>query len=427
VNLAHPDRPRDGEVIGLVGLAHGTSHFFHLMLPPLFPWLMKDFALSYTDVGLLTTTFFVISGIGQALAGFVVDRVGGWRVLCFGVAMLAIAGVVLGFATSYPWLLLSATIAGVGNSIFHPADFTLLNHRVSQPRLGHAFSVHGISGNLGWAAAPLFMAGVTSVAGWHVAGFGAAAVGATVFITLCVRRRTLEQASEELVGVRSPKDLATEERTSHFAFLSSSAVWLSFAFFLFATMAFGILQNYAPAILSHVYGVSLVLASTGLTAYLLGSGIGLLSAGFFGERADRMVAPALGFAALMAAVLASGAMPRLALWPLMASIGFGVGMAGPGRDLLVRRAATSRFGRTSFGRVYGFVYSGLDAGQALSPLVFGPMLDAGRFRQALVAIAFLQLAALLTALRVSSRVRAETPQSVNAGALESRARGGEAS
>ena len=133
---------RDREVIGFVGLAHGTSHFFHLMLPPLFPWLMTDFSLSYTDVGLLTTTFFVISGIGQALAGFVVDRVGGWLVLCFGVGMLALSGVVLGLATSYPWLMLSATCAGLGNSIFHPSDFTLLNQRVSQPRLVQRSSPH---------------------------------------------------------------------------------------------------------------------------------------------------------------------------------------------------------------------------------------------------------------------------------------------
>src|SRR4029453_9007498 len=125
--------PRDREVIALVGLAHGTSHFFHLMLPTLFPWLMREFSLSFTDVGLLTTTFFVISGIGQALAGFVVDRVGGWRVLGFGLGVLASSGVVLGLVTSYPWLMLSATLAGVGNSIFHPADFTLLNQRVSRP------------------------------------------------------------------------------------------------------------------------------------------------------------------------------------------------------------------------------------------------------------------------------------------------------
>jgi MFS transporter, FSR family, fosmidomycin resistance protein len=402
------DAPRDREVIALVGLAHGTSHFFHLMLPPLFPWLMHDFSLSYTDVGLLTTTFFVISGIGQALAGFVVDRVGGWLVLCFGVGMLALSGVVLGVATSYPWLMLSATFAGLGNSIFHPSDFTLLNQRVSQPRLGHAFSIHGVSGNVGWAVAPLFMAGVTNAFGWHVAGFGAAAIGAAVFTILCLRRRVL-------AGAVLPARIAThhaDQRSGQFAFLASGAVWLSFAFFLFTTMAFGILQNFAPAILSHVYGVSLIVASSGLTAYLVGSGTGMLSAGFLRDRADRMVAPSLGFAAVMAAVLASGEMPSAALWPLMLSIGFGVGFAGPGRDLLVRRAATSRFGRSSFGRVYGFVYSGLDTGQALSPLVFGPVLDAGHFRQPLIAIAVLQAAALLTALRVSSRTRSGEPKVV---------------
>jgi FSR family fosmidomycin resistance protein-like MFS transporter len=403
--------PRDREVIALVGLAHGTSHFFHLMLPPLFPWLMRDFSLSYTDVGLLTTTFFVISGVGQALAGFIVDRVGGWKVLCFGVGMLALSGVVLGLATSYAWLMVSATCAGLGNSIFHPSDFTLLNQRVSQPRLGHAFSIHGVSGNIGWAVAPLFMAGVTSAFGWHVAGFGAAAVGAAVFTTLCLRRRVLADATSPMTP-RVAGDEA-DHRSGQFAFLASGAVWLSFAFFLLTTMAFGILQNFAPAILSQVYGVSLIVASSGLTAYLAGSGTGMLAAGFLRDRADRIVAPALGFAAVMAAVLAWGEMPSVALWPLMISIGFGVGFSGPGRDLLVRRAATSRFGRTSFGRVYGFVYSGLDTGQALSPLVFGPVLDAGHFRRPLIAIALLQAAALLTALRVSSRVRSGEPATVS--------------
>jgi MFS family permease len=405
-----PVASSDGEVIALVGLAHGTSHFFHLMLPPLFPWLMEEFSLSYTDVGLLTTTFFVISGIGQALAGFVVDRVGGWRVLCFGVGMLALSGLVLGLATSYSWLMLCAIFAGLGNSIFHPSDFTLLNQRVSQPRLGHAFSIHGVSGNVGWVVAPLFMAGVASVLGWHLAGFGAAAVGVAVFTTLFLRRRALDDV-EGLMTSRITTGDAHQE-AGQFAFLASGAVWLSFAFFLFTTLAFGILQNYAPAILSHVYGVSLIVAGSGLTAYLVGSGAGMLAAGFLKDRADRIVAPALGFAAVMAVVLASGEMPSVALWPLMVGLGFGVGFAGPGRDLLVRRAATSRFGRSSFGRVYGFVYSGLDTGQALSPLVFGPVLDAGHFQRPLIAIALLQGAALLTALRVSSRVRLEEPQGV---------------
>jgi MFS family permease len=361
------------------------------------------------------TTFFVISGVGQALAGFVVDRIGAQRVLLFGIGALALSGLVLGLSTSYVMLMLTAAIAGIGNSVFHPADFTLLNQRVSQPRLGHAFSIHGLSGNLGWAAAPLFMAGTASVAGWHAAGFGASALAATVLVIVWLRRRLLTHAASEIV-VHAEASGQPSAPTRPFAFLSSGAVWLSFAFFLVTTMAFGILQNYSPAILGEVYGVSLVMASGGLTAYVLGSGAGMIAGGFVAERGDRMVAAALGFAALMAGVLASGSMPSLALWPLMAMMGFGVGMAGPGRDLLVRRTATSRFGRSSFGRVYGFVYSGLDVGQAISPLLFGPLLDAGRFRQALVAVALLQTAGIFAALRVGSGVRRAGPLTADAGA-----------
>src|SRR6188768_2485117 len=144
-------------VISLVGFAHGTSHFFHFVLPPLFPYLMQEFGLTFTQVGVLMTTFFVVSGVGQALAGFVVDRVGSLKVLCGGIALLGASGLVLASAPNYAMLFAGAAVAGLGNSVFHPADFTLLNRRVSTSRLGHAFSVHGLSGSLGWAAAPVFV------------------------------------------------------------------------------------------------------------------------------------------------------------------------------------------------------------------------------------------------------------------------------
>jgi MFS family permease len=385
--------------MGLVGLAHGTSHFFHLMLPPLFPWLMQEFALSYTDAGLLTTTFFVVSGIGQALVGIVVDRVGARRVLFFGIATLSASGILLGLSNGYPMLVLTAAVAGAGNSIFHPVDFTLLNHGVTPSRLGHAFSVHGLAGNLGWAAAPVFAAGTAAVAGWHVTGLAMAGVGLVVLAVLWFRQGVLPRA--EAAAAATPHERAAPVApATGLAFLSSGAVWLCFAFFFLTTAAFGILQNYAPAILSRVYGVSLVVASGGLTAYLLGSAAGIVTGGFLASRGDRVIVFALGFAAFAAMVLASGSVPSPALWPLMAGLGFGVGAAGPSRDLLVRRAATSRFGATSFGRVYGFVYSGLDTGLAASPLIFGPLLDAGRFQHALAAVAALQVLALGAAVRV---------------------------
>ncbi|HUL68154.1 MAG TPA: MFS transporter [Burkholderiaceae bacterium] len=398
----------DAEVIGLVGLAHGTSHFYHLMLPPLFPWLMREFALSYTEVGLLMTVFFVVSGIGQALAGFVVDRVGARPVLFFGIGTLAVSALALGMSQSYAMLLGTAGLAGLGNSIFHPADFTLLNHRVAPPRLGHAFSVHGLSGNLGWASAPVFMAGIASVTNWHVAGFAASAVGLTVLTILWLRRDVLAEAAREVV-MRPAGGAQPAHDSRQLAFLRSGPVWLCFAFFFLTTAAFGILQNYSPAILGQVYGVSLALATGGLTAYLLGSATGMVVGGFLASRSEhneRPIAVALGLSATTAIVIASGSASVWMLLPLMAIMGFGVGVAGPNRDLLVRRAATSRFGRSAFGRVYGFVYSGLDTGLAISPVLFGPLLDAGHFREALAAVAVLQVLAMGTAWRVGGVARA---------------------
>lgn len=406
---ASPSRRQDAEVIGLVGLAHGTSHFFHLLLPPLFPWLMPEFGLSFTQAGFLMTVFFVISGVGQALAGFVVDRIGARPVLMFGVAMLALSALVLALAQSYAGLVAAAAVAGMGNSIFHPADFTVLNRRVSAARLGHAFSVHGLSGNLGWAAAPVFMAGAASMAGWHVAALCAGALGAAVLGLLILRRDSLRDV-EHVVAA----PVATAAAPAQLAFLRSSAVWTCFLFFFLATAAFGILQSYAPAILGHVYGLPLALATAGLTAYLLGSAAGMVAGGFVAARrsdSDRVIALALGVAALMAILLASGGVPAWLVLPVMAAMGFGVGTAGPNRDLLVRKAATAQFGKASYGRVYGFVYSGLDLGLALSPIAFGPLLDRGQFAAAMAGVAILQVLALLSALRVGQGARALHAQS----------------
>ena len=168
----------DARTIGLVGLAHGASHFFHLLLPPLFPWLMAEFGYSYVELGTVVSVFFVVSGVGQMLAGFLVDKVGARPILFAALASFALAGLVAASAQNYAMLVAAAVLAGLGNAPFHPVDFTILNQRVSPQNMGHAFSVHGISGNVGWAAAPVFMAGITSWTGsWRIACFSGAVFG----------------------------------------------------------------------------------------------------------------------------------------------------------------------------------------------------------------------------------------------------------
>jgi len=395
-----PAAEQDIETISLIGFAHGVSHFFHLLLPPLFPWLMHDFGLGFTGIGATMTLFFVVSGIGQALAGFLVDRYGAARVLGGGISCFALAGVVLHFATGYPMLLLVAALAGLGNSVFHPADFTVLNRHVSQARLGHAFSVHGLSGNLGWAAAPLFMTSIATAAGWRTAALAASVIALLALALLYWRRQAIADPLD--YHANRPRQPAGPT----FAFLGSRAVWLCFLFFLLITSAFGVIQNFASPILQALYGLTITTGAAALSTYLAGGAAGIVLGGFLAKSGDheRLIAAALGLAALFAVLLAAAVLPAWAILPLMAGIGFCTGIAGPSRDLLVRRAATSRFGQAAYGRVYGFVYSGLDLGLALAPLVFGGLMDARRFGEVLIGVAVLQTLAIFAALRVGRSV-----------------------
>jgi len=405
-SVAAPVGAGDFQVMSLVGFAHGTSHFFHLVIPSLFPWLMSEFNLSFTKAGTLTTGFFVVSGIGQAAAGFAVDRYGAQRVLSAGLALLTLSALALASAQGYPALVAAALLAGAGNAVFHPADFTVLNRRVSPARLGHAFSAHGVAGNVGWGVAPVMMAGIASAAGWRAAALSAAGLGLVAFASVVLLRGNLSApAPAHAAGAGH-----AAERSSPFACLRVSAVWMCFFFFLASTMGVSALQNFAPSVLNHVYGLPLTAAASALTIYLLGGAAGIAAGGFLAARYEaheRVVAVLLVMSAAMALVLASGGVPPVTVTPLMAIFGFCTGTATPSRDLLVRRAAMDRFGQRSFGRIYGFVYSGLDAGLSVAPVLFGPLLDRGMFPSVLYGVALFQGLAVLAALRVGhARVEA---------------------
>lgn len=393
----------DAMVIALVGMAHATSHVFHLLLPPLFPLLMVDFGFGYTEAGFLMTVFFVISGTGQAFAGILVDRYGARRVLMAGVGLMAASGLALAAAANYPMLLLAVVLAGLGNSIFHPADFSLLNQKVSPPRLGYAFSVHGLSGNLGWAIGVTLSGMALAWGSWRGAGVAAVLLALLSMATLLWARSLLDDERPKVgAGATAPG--------RSFAFLNTPVIWLAFAFFLLITAAFAGLQSFSAPVLGGIYGISLAAAVAGLTGYLLGSAAGMVVGGFVAARVqthDRTVGMALVGAALFATALATGLPPAWSVVPLMVGIGVGVGISGPSRDLLVRRIATNSLagGNASpaFGRVYGFVYSGLDVGMALGPLAFGALLDAGGIDGVLPGVALLQIMAVLTILAMGRR------------------------
>ena len=161
----------DFRVIGLIGAGHLISHFLQLALPPLFPILRTELDVSWAALGAITSVFYGVSAVAQAVAGFVVDRLGARRVLLGGMTLMGVAIALGGVASSYSMLLLVAALAGLGNSVFHPADYSMLNTSVSARRIARAYSIHQLSGNAGWVLAPLVVGTVTHLAGWRVALF----------------------------------------------------------------------------------------------------------------------------------------------------------------------------------------------------------------------------------------------------------------
>ena len=412
---------RDAMTIGLIGLAHGTSHFFHMLLPPLFPWLIRDFGSSYSELGLLVTLFFVISGIGQALSGFVVDRIGARPVLFAALACFVLAALAAAAAQSYAGLMLAAALAGLGNAPFHPVDFTILNKRVSQPRLGHAFSAHGISGNLGWASAPLFLAGITAATGsWRLACAGAALVALLVLLLVLWQRDAIDDrlgawAHERDAGAGRaagrPGNGAPPEHA--LAFLKLPSVWLCFSFFFWTTAALAAMQSFSSPALHQLYGLPLTITSLVITGFMLAGALGMVAGGFLVARVDRLertIGAALLLAAALLALVGSGVLNGAVAALLAALAGFGTGLAGPSRDMLIKRASPP--GAT--GRVYGTVYSGLDLGFAVAAPVFGALLDRGHasgvFFGAAMTLGVAVLAAAGVGVQVAARHRAPGEQ-----------------
>lgn len=390
---------QDASLIGLVGLAHMVSHFSQLLLAPLFPWLKDAFNASYAELGFLMTIFFVTSCAVQTASGFVVDRLGPRPVLFAGLGFLGLAAFGFAASTGYWMMAFFAIVAGIGNGVFHPVDYTLLNRKVSPPRLGHAYSVHGITGSLGWALAPAMMVPIALAFSWRAA---LASAGVLAFAVLAVlwfnrERLSLPAAPKPAQG---PAQAATESST---AFLRIPAVWMCFGFFFFYAMALSVVQAFAPEAARQLHGVPLALVAVCLTIYMVCAAGGMVLGGFLASdpaRCERVVGVGFGLAAVIALVLAFAHLPAAAVPVLFGAMGFSAGIAGPSRDLLVKKSTPDN----ATGRVYGVVYSGLDIGQAISPLIFGVLMDHGQFQGVLIGLAVVQAVLIASAFNVR-RVR----------------------
>jgi len=388
----------DIRVSGLIGLGHGCSHFFQLVLPPLFPFIIVDFDIGFTEVGVLMTVVFVTSGLCQFMAGFVVDRWGARRVLLSGFALDCAA--IAGFATLTEfWMFFPmAVLLGIGNSVFHPADFTVLNNAISPKRLGRAFGAHTFGGNLGWALATPLMFAIGSFYHWRTAILVAAAIGAAIWLLLWFNRR-------DLVGGGAPKrqEEGTAE-TSGFAPMMSMPVIYCFLFFVLLALSLIAVQDFLPLTLLALHGTALEIGAQALSGFLLGSAAGVIIGGVLADRTSRhSLTISLGLLGSAMLFLLAGfvSLPTLLIVAAVSFAGVLSGLTTPSRDMLVRSATPA--GAT--GRVYGFVYSGLDVGSALAPATVGILLDGGEPLSVMLLIAGVLVLAIFTVVSIRPRAR----------------------
>jgi MFS family permease len=395
-------RNNDARIIPLVCAAHFVSHFYILVLPPLFPFIRDFYNVSYTQLGLALTAFNITTALCQTPAGFLVDRIGARSVLVSGLVLGAACLAIVGLFPSF-WLLVAMfALLGVANGVYHPADYAILSQLVSNERASQAFSLHIFAGFLGTAVTPATMLILQQSFGWQGAFLAASVMGLVVAIPFLLQPAALFEAPPKPVR---PASEAPKDDKAGWSLLLSGPILLNLLFFVMITFSTTGVQNYSVVALNEAYGTPIGIANTALTANLMLSAFGVLAGGLLAARIGRPEWIAAGSflgIALTGAVIGIADFGIVVLMIAMSLNGFVNGLMQPSRDMIVRAVTPDG----QFGKVFGFVTTGFNIGGIIAPLLFGYVMDAGHPRWVFFLVCGLSLLAILTLVPNFLRSRA---------------------
>lgn len=369
----------------LIGTGHFLSHFYMLILPPLFLEWQPAFQVSFAQLGMTLMLMSGITALLQTPIGFLVDRYGARGFLVGGTLIMSLSIAAMGLATEFWQILLLAALSGIGNSVIHPADYAILSGSIPKERMGRSFALHTFTGNLGFAAGPPVIALLIAAMGWRSATTLVGVLGVPVVGAILWQSRILrDQAHRPETGpAMSGREL-----------LMTRSMMLFFLFFLLGSMAASGVQAWVVTVLRDVRGVELAAASAGLTGYMIGNTAGVLVGGWFADKARRLALITLVLTVLSAVgTLLVGLLPvgGVAAAALLFLAGLALGASRTPRDIMVKDAAPPG----QIGKVFGFVSAGLPLGAALTPVPFGFLIDHGRPDLVLPLAAAILLASLL--------------------------------
>ncbi|MCS6879183.1 MAG: MFS transporter [Geminicoccaceae bacterium] len=381
-------RGRETALIVLVSAAHFFSHLYILILPPLFPVLAAELGAGVAALGFALALMNLVTILAQPPLGFLVDRLGAGPILVLGHCAMAAGIGAIALVSSYPALLLCVLLAGLGNAVYHPADYALLAAGVGRERRARAFAVHTFGGFLGFAAAPAAIVPLATACGWRWALAIAAGLGLLLGLVLAGARALRASAPAEAGPGRART--AVDSRL-----LASRPILLALGFFFLLAASNAGITGFTVVVLERLRGLDLLAASFPLSVFLFASAAGVLFGGWLADRARRH-ATIVGVCALLVAAQALAvaflALPYPLLLGLFLSSGFAAGTIAPARDMLV--AAVTPAGAT--GRVFGFVMIGFNLGGLFAPPLYGFLVDAGRAELVFLLVAGASLLAIAT-------------------------------
>jgi MFS transporter, FSR family, fosmidomycin resistance protein len=382
---------REAKVIALIAVAHFISHFHLMLLPPIFGEVKDAFGVSYTQIGLAITAFNICSALLQTPVGFLVDRAGPRLMLTAGLLGGAAAITAAALLPGYWFFVIAYALLGVANTVYHPADYSILSAAIDHKRIGKAFSIHNFAGYLGMGVAPAVVLTCAALWGWRGAFLFAAVLSFAGALLIIVAGSVLPRV------VRKPMEESKGDNKVGLDLLLSAPILRNLLFFFCIAMANGGFQTFTVVGLGAIHGTPASVANVALSGFLLFSAAGVLLGGIIADRTphhERVAA--LGFActSTVAILMAWVNMPAVVLITVMSLGGLLNGIIQPSRDMMVRAVTPAG----SFGKVFGFVSTGFNLGGMVAPLTYAWLMDHNEPRAIFMIVFAFILLGLVTAI-----------------------------